>query len=243
LADINYSQGSDTTSTALSAIFFYLSRNPRCYQKLRDAIRSTFSSSDEIRYGKKLEQCHYLSAVVDESMRMSPPITFALWREVCSPDGLVIDGNYVPAGTEVGSSVYVVHHDPTNFPDPFTFEPARWLEACTYGSEEALETMRKAFNPFSLGARRCVAKSLAYMELYLALAKALWHLDLRRPSGPLDKVGAAAKGDHRGKDVSGEYQLRTQLISLHDGPYLEFRCREGYEEDFRRLIETSNGGR
>ncbi|KAI1644157.1 cytochrome P450 [Daldinia loculata] len=72
----------DTTTTALSALFFYLSRYREVYKKLADEIRRSFSSSADIKSGPQLSSCRYLRACIDKALRMSPPITGTLWREL-----------------------------------------------------------------------------------------------------------------------------------------------------------------
>ncbi|CAG8959910.1 hypothetical protein HYFRA_00013182 [Hymenoscyphus fraxineus] len=69
----------DTTRTALSATFFYLSRNPSSYQRLAAEIRSTFTSGDEI-CGAKLGSCVYLRACIDEALRLASPVSGILVR-------------------------------------------------------------------------------------------------------------------------------------------------------------------
>ena len=103
-------QGADTSSTGLTALCFYLSRYPPCYRKLAAEIRSRFTSSSEIHSGPKLSSCHYLRACIDEALRMSPPITLIPYREVCN-EGITVDGEYIPAGTDVGVSIYSLHHN------------------------------------------------------------------------------------------------------------------------------------
>ncbi|KAL8730883.1 MAG: hypothetical protein Q9166_003810 [cf. Caloplaca sp. 2 TL-2023] len=43
--------GSDTTSTVVPAMFFYMARNPLIQQKLTNEIQNAFSSGDEIHAG------------------------------------------------------------------------------------------------------------------------------------------------------------------------------------------------
>ncbi|KAI9150349.1 benzoate 4-monooxygenase cytochrome p450 [Paramyrothecium foliicola] len=70
--------GGDTTATAMTSVFFYLSRNPVCYQKLAEEICSSFQSSEEIVSGQKLSGCRYLRASIDEALRVSPPVSGTL---------------------------------------------------------------------------------------------------------------------------------------------------------------------
>lgn len=52
--------------------------------------------------------------------------------------------------------------------------PERWLE----GNKEYAGDKRGARQPFSVGARNCVGKTLAYAELRLVLANLIWHFDM-----------------------------------------------------------------
>jgi cytochrome P450 len=76
-------------------------------------------------------------------------------------------------------------HDETNFSNPESFIPTRWLE-----NEKGKETCNKAaWIPFSHGARNCIGKpyvhvyrhfltvSLAMMELRRVMAMFVWHFD------------------------------------------------------------------
>ena len=62
---------------------------------------------------------------------------------------------------------------------------------------------------------------MAYTEIVLCLAKALWYLDMRRPSEKLGKVGAGMKGGSDGGEKENEFQLYEHVTCRHDGPYLE----------------------
>ena len=64
--------GGDTTATAISSTFFYLTRNLEAYQKVTEEIRTTFASFDSIIRGPALTSCVYLRACLQEAMRMSP---------------------------------------------------------------------------------------------------------------------------------------------------------------------------
>ena len=90
-SDLLIIAGSDTTSTVFAAMFFYLTRNPRVYDKLMTEIRTTFTNAEEIRSGAKLTSCRYLRAFIDEALRMNPPVPAELARETLA-GGMHIDG-------------------------------------------------------------------------------------------------------------------------------------------------------
>jgi cytochrome P450 len=95
--------GSDTTATALAATLFYLLRNPTKLATLQKEIRGMFSSADEIVGGKQLTDCHYLKACIDEAMRLAPPVPGLLPREVTAPEGITVDGVFLPCGVSTPS--------------------------------------------------------------------------------------------------------------------------------------------
>ncbi len=212
-------------------MFFYLSRNPTAYEKLSSEIRSTFRSGAEIQSGPLLSSCTYLRAVIDEAMRISPPISGTLWRELpvdssgARQEPLVVDGHLIPAGTWVGVNMYTIHHNEEYFPEPFVFKPERWLGENTTEEVKARETLRDAFSPFGIGSRSCIGKVMAYMELNLTLAKTLWYFDFERPRDPILANIGGGMGDMAGRHRAEEFQIFDQFISDHRGPCLSFKPR------------------
>ncbi|KAI0914297.1 cytochrome P450 [Ustulina deusta] len=227
------SAGSDTMSTCLSAVLFYLSRNPECYRRLTTEIRSAFTNGSEIKGGPRLAACSYLRACIDEALRMSPPVPGTLWRQQVSGDDgksgpLVIDGILVPPGTHIGVNTYSLQHNEAYFPEPFAFKPERFLDQNT----PAARLVKDAFAPFSLGARGCMGKSMAYLEASLILAKTLWHFDFSQASNDTGIAGESIYWKVRGKeDRVNEYQINDIFGAAHDGPSLMFRPREGNTTD------------
>ncbi|KAI1391783.1 cytochrome P450 [Hypoxylon trugodes] len=222
-----FGAGGDTTATAMAGAFFYLSRNLDCYEKLAAEVRSTFASADEIRSGRQLASCRYLRACIDEALRMSSPVSATPWREKDPKDEqsqpLVIDGQTIPQGTLVGVNIYSLHHNEEYFPNPFKYQPGRWLV------ED--HNAKAAFNPFSTGPRVCAGKSLAYTELSLVLAKTLWYFDFEPAPGQLGKIGEGTRGRTDGRGRKDEFQLYDIFGSYHDGPYLVFRSRAQYHQE------------
>ncbi|KAJ8132386.1 hypothetical protein O1611_g1238 [Lasiodiplodia mahajangana] len=210
--------GGDTTSTAVSALFFYLLKNPRCHKKLAEEIRTTFSNGAEIRNGPLLTSCSYLRACFDEALRMSPPTAGTLWRQQVAhqEEPLVIDGHIIPPGTQVGVNIYAIHHNEDYFPRPFDYIPERWLPDCP----EYQTTNRNAFIPFSVGPRGCAGKAMAYLEASLVTAKTLWYFDFEDANPDL---APATKKNH---EQQNEYQLNDIVVSTHNGPWLKFSPRD-----------------
>jgi cytochrome P450 len=99
--------GSDTTAIVISAAFFYLARNPEIQSKLAQEIKSAFGSYDEIKSGSTITSCKYLTAFLQEAMRMSPPVGAEPPREVMN-GGTTIDGQYFPPGSRVSTGLWAM---------------------------------------------------------------------------------------------------------------------------------------
>ncbi|PVH94292.1 cytochrome P450 [Periconia macrospinosa] len=119
----------------------------------------------------------------------------------------IVDGHTIPQGTLVGIITYAIHRNSAYFPEPFKFQPERWLpKDDERGSGEFTDAQRKlmhdAFNPFSTGTRGCAGKHLAYAEIGIVQAKLLWYFDFIQVKGRLDIQ-------------EFEFQTRDQLIASH----------------------------
>lgn len=88
--------GSETTATVLSGVTYLLLKNPRVLKKLQDEIRSTFVREEEICFDScnKLEYC---LAVLNEAMRLYPPVAAGLPR-IVDAQGDMIGKHWLPGG-------------------------------------------------------------------------------------------------------------------------------------------------
>ncbi|KAH7141326.1 trichodiene oxygenase [Dactylonectria estremocensis] len=157
--------GTETTARALSIAMFYLLDKRECLEKLRQELATLPAEGADCHSLSVLERLPYLSGVVNESLRLSFGPLGPLPR--ISPNQNLQYGNYsIPAGTPVSQSTYFVHTDPNIFPEPFEFEPERWIKAAESGVN-----LQKYLVSFSKGSRQCIGLQMAYAEMFLTLAK------------------------------------------------------------------------
>ena len=99
--------GSETTATTLSGATYFLLSHPHILERLKQEIRTAFSSPDEINIGS-VGKLSYMLAVLNETLRCYPPLTAGMVR-VVPPEGAHIAGHYVPQGVSVSSfhNIYV----------------------------------------------------------------------------------------------------------------------------------------
>ncbi|KAL8746778.1 MAG: hypothetical protein Q9190_001257 [Brigantiaea leucoxantha] len=169
--------GSETTATALSAINYFLIRNPHARKLLQNEIRGRFKTYNEIN-ASSTNTLTYTDAVCKEAMRMYAPLPLGLPR-VVPEGGDTIDGHFLPGGTVVSTNPLAASLAPANFTDPLQFKPERWL-----GNNE--KDILEASQPFSMGARGCLGRSLAWIELRTTLAKMHFKYDIKILNDNLD---------------------------------------------------------
>ncbi|KAK5167475.1 uncharacterized protein LTR77_007174 [Saxophila tyrrhenica] len=164
--------GTETTATALSGTTYHLLRNPAYLSRLKEELRSQFFSTEELTF-ESLARLPYLHAVLQEGMRMYPPVPAILPR-IVPKGGLAICGEWVPAGTVVGVHQLATYRMEEHFSKPDEFHPQRWLKDLEFAKDQL-----NALEPFSVGPRDCLGKNLAWHEMRLLLATVLFQFDIQ----------------------------------------------------------------
>ena len=211
--------GSDTAATGLTSCLFYLLHYPETLTRLECEVRSIFANWEDIRSGDLLSSCTYLTACLDESMRMTPPVGAILPREILH-GGMMIEGQYVPAGIDVGVPHYALHHNSEYYLDPFTFRPERWIVQDDVSTSD-VALAQSAFCAFGVGRTSCIGCTLAYLEMSILLARVVWLYDMRLERGSVLGEGSPNSGEDRHRVK--EFQTYDCFTSVHQGPMVEFR--------------------
>ncbi|KXH35671.1 hypothetical protein CSIM01_05065 [Colletotrichum simmondsii] len=172
-AIVMFVAGSDTTSTALLTILWHLLAHKDAYDKVALEVRSTVTTRNELNY-HKIQHLPYLRAVIEEGLRIFPPNAGFIPRQVLQSDGaFVLHGIPLPVGTEVGVANMAMHRNPKYFEQPNDFIPERWI-----GDGQSAVKDKSAFSPFSKGPRACLGRTMAYMEMSIALAAMFLEMDM-----------------------------------------------------------------
>ncbi|KLO10727.1 cytochrome P450 [Schizopora paradoxa] len=177
--------GSDTTSSTMTVLFYYLLSNPSAYKRLREEINSAFPIHDGHPFdASKLSSLPYLNAVINEALRLQPPVPVYLQRAPqAGSGGRWVASQFIPEGTAVDVAPYALHRDPRYFsPHPDEFIPERWLKP-TEDTETKFTTNMLAFIPFSMGPSNCVGKNLAMLEMRMVTALLVQQLDMKFGDG------------------------------------------------------------
>ncbi|KAL4913057.1 cytochrome P450 [Aspergillus aurantiobrunneus] len=145
-----------------------------CLARLREEIDEALEPEDIICPYDKVKNLPYLRACLDESLRITPPISYNLPRRT-PPEGAYILGEFVPGDTTVSMSSYVVHRDKEAFPDAEKYIPERWLD-------EKRKDLQSSFVPFSAGPRGCIGRNISYLEQTVLVATPVHRYEFALPS-------------------------------------------------------------
>jgi cytochrome P450 len=208
--------GADTTATAMAGTFFFLAHKPDLLARLVDELRTTFADEEDIHIGPQLDSCELLQACINETLRLAPSVSTTIPRTVVQ-GGLMVDQQYIPEGTMVGTTTYAVQRNENYFKSPDEYFPDRWIVNPEKGvDEESIKRAKQAFVPFSSGARSCVGWKLAWAELNVTIARALFRYDMRLAPE------ARCCG---GKRDDCDFKLKGWVTSAVEGPWVQFRPR------------------
>ena len=143
------SAAADTTGHMMTTTAYYIISNADIYHTLTAELKTAFPDAAAKLDYLTLEKLPYLTAVIKEGLRLSFGVPGRLPRMI-EKDEAVFNGYSVPRGTIVGMSSWLMHRDPNVFPNPDSFEPARWLDPATVGKLE------KNLVAFGRGSRQCI---------------------------------------------------------------------------------------
>jgi cytochrome P450 len=150
--------GHETTASTMAWVFERLVHEPRVVARLHDEIDSGDGEA-------------YLTATVQETLRARPVLPNSAPRLVKEP--IEVAGWKYEPGVCLVPNAYLVHHDPSIYPEPYTFRPERFLD-------EGPGTY--TWIPFGGGRRRCLGASFALVEMNVVLRAILERYDIAAAS-------------------------------------------------------------
>ena len=122
--------GTETVATALPGLTYLLTKNPRAMSKVTKEIRQRFLHESAMTI-HELNQMRYLTACIEEALRLFPPVADGLPR-IAPSEGHIICGEWVPGGvsTLLGNDTCIQELRLTAFIDcrddqPFRSQPIR----------------------------------------------------------------------------------------------------------------------
>jgi cytochrome P450 len=155
--------GHETTANALTWTFHLLSRHPDVENRLREELAGVLAGRAPTL--DDLSRLPYLKQVIQESMRLYPPV-WIIERRVIAED--TVGGFRLPAGSAVVIAPYALHRHPEFWVRPEAFEPSRFETSAS-----------DAYIPFGMGSRSCIGNEFAMLEARLITAMIVQAFRLR----------------------------------------------------------------
>ncbi|WP_423819935.1 cytochrome P450 [Salinimicrobium sp. TIG7-5_MAKvit] len=166
---ILFTAGHETTSNSLTFITQLLTRDPEIQEKIFAEVKAAKENSGELM--EFLRHCRFTQAVVEEGMRLYPPVYF-IDRVNLEDDEF--EGKFYPKGSSLLFSIYEIHRHPKHWKDPEQFLPERFLEG-KYAN----------YFPFGAGPRKCIGNNFAMYEMVMTVAELVSRYKIEAGTGEI----------------------------------------------------------
>ncbi|OQR72996.1 thromboxane-A synthase-like [Tropilaelaps mercedesae] len=160
----------ETTSSTLAFLTRLLVRFPEVQERLREELIAVTNNGTRFSF-ESLQRCQFLEAVIQETLRLYPPIHSFTVRVVAEEK--VYGKLIIPKGVALFVSTCELHKNPEVFPEPHEFCPDRFLP------ENRTADSAFFWQPFGAGPRNCIGMRFAQMEIKLTIAKLLTRYRLK----------------------------------------------------------------
>ncbi|PXW87804.1 cytochrome P450 [Nitrosomonas sp. Nm84] len=154
--------GHETTGTAIAWTLYLLSQHPQVEAQLVAELNSVLCGAPAT--SSNLAQLPYLKQVMQESLRLYPPI-WAIARQ--NTESIVLGGYCIPAKSYLVIPIYSLHRHRDHWSDPEKFDPDR------FAPQPEVSRHSYCYLPFSAGPRTCIGANMAMLEIQLVLAQVL----------------------------------------------------------------------
>ena len=148
--------GHDTTTTTFTFLLYELGRNAAALRAIEDELDQALGARTPAPSQLDGHALPVLERSLKETLRCYPAAWVGPRRTVRE---VTLAGIPVPPEIAVQYSSWVTHHLPQLYPDPFRFDPDRFLP------EREAALPRGAYIPFGGGSRMCLGKRFGEYEL------------------------------------------------------------------------------
>jgi cytochrome P450 len=178
-----FEAGSGTTASAMMSFILALLHHPAWQTAIQHEVDSVCGTDTRLPTFDDIPQLPTVRAVVKETLRWRPVTAGGVPHELTRDD--VYEGIFLARGTNVHANQWAIHRDPTLYPDPETFNPARWLDPRypTYRTPPDRYPNLQNFSAFGFGRRICPGMNIAENSLHLLAARLAWTIEVRKRDG------------------------------------------------------------
>lgn len=170
--------GRDTTSAAMTWLFYLLSCHPDVEDEVLKEIGAMENDEDLVKF-EGLKQLRWLKACICESMRLYPPVAWDSKHAIAND--LLPDGTRVRVGDRVTYFPYGMGRMKGLWgEDRFEFKPERWISEVEQGHIKTLKNFGPyKFPIFQAGPRACLGRDMAFVQMKYVMASILKRFRIR----------------------------------------------------------------
>lgn len=170
--------GLEASANTITNTTYLLAFNQDIQEKLYKELKKIVEPETGKFAYEALTSCHYLDAVVSESMRMLPPVI--TMDRVANSDQVIEKYNLlVKKGTKINIMARSMMNDPDYWTEPEKFNPDRFMP----GEREKI--VPGSYCPFGLGPRHCLGMRFALTEAKVGLASMVMKYRFEQAPGTL----------------------------------------------------------
>ena len=161
-----FNAGTFTSSSSYYSFLNLMIWYPQVQRKLQEEVDRLVGPNRKVTLNDR-QNMPYTQATVLELLRYTSIVPLSVPHEsLCIT---TLGGRTIPAGVQVVTNLYALHHDEEFWENPYEFHPERFLDA--YGEiQSPLSDVRRHLMPFGAGPRVCVGEVLALGRLFLFIA-------------------------------------------------------------------------
>ncbi|RXN20854.1 cytochrome P450 2F2-like protein [Labeo rohita] len=159
-----FAAGTETTSSTLRTITFYLMTHTHIQEQCQREIDEVLGDREHVTFEDR-NAMPYVQAVIHEGQRFGDVVPLGLFHTATTDTQL--RGYNIPKGTIIIPYLSSALREESQWKFPHEFNPQNFL------NDKGEFVKPDAFMPFSVGPRMCLGENLARMELFLILVTVL----------------------------------------------------------------------
>lgn len=194
-----FEAGTETTAMTIDTFLLAAASYPNMIRKAQAEIDLIMDRKqcrgEAVPTFEDLQHMPYLAAVVKETLRLTPTGSSGVGHTSIrvGPQSLELNNGgdeesmqlHIPSGATVLANTYGLHHNPHHFPNPWNFDPDRWLPSDArfpsnsqdFASPTVSLDHTNAHYSFGFGRRICPGSTLASYSLSISIAMFLLCFD------------------------------------------------------------------
>ncbi|KAF8075266.1 cytochrome P450 [Lyophyllum atratum] len=168
-----------TSTMTFSHALLYLAAYPEYIQPMREEVQQIIDQEGWTH--DALNQMVKVDSFLKESQRLNSLGCLMMERYARTPFTFS-DGTYIPKGTVIAVAADATHRDDTNYEDPQTFNPFRFVDKTkkeNAGRKVDMVSVRSDFVAFGHGRHACPGRFFAANELKIMMAHLVMTYDVK----------------------------------------------------------------